>query len=73
MIVITGGVQAHIYLTSIKKGQNIKSDMPKVLEKSLKRTAKKRGYGEKRTGAYVYGTMRRMGWSPKRKSKSKKK
>lgn len=29
--------------------------MPKTLEKKLKAEAKKRGYGKKRTGAYVYG------------------
>lgn len=41
--------------------------MPKKLERRLKATARKRGYGRKRTGAYVYGTMRRMGWKPRRK------
>lgn len=29
--------------------------MPLKLERKLKATAKKRGYGKKRTGAYVYG------------------
>lgn len=29
--------------------------MPKALERKLKRIAKSRGYGKKRTGAYVYG------------------
>ena len=42
--------------------------MPKSAERALKRTAKKRGYGKKRTAAYVYGTMRKkLGWKPKRK------
>lgn len=41
--------------------------MPKKVEEQLKRTARKRGYGKKRTGAYVYGTLRKMGWKPKRK------
>jgi hypothetical protein len=39
--------------------------MPKKLEKVLKSTARKRGYGKKRTGAYVYGTLRKLGWKPK--------
>jgi len=38
--------------------------MPKKLERKLKRAAKKKGLGKKRTGAYVYGTMRKMGWKP---------
>ena len=38
--------------------------MPKKAEANLKRTAEKRGYGEERTGAYVYGTLRKMGWKP---------
>jgi len=40
--------------------------MPAAEERKLKRTAKSRGYGKKRTGAYVYGTMRKKGWKPKR-------
>lgn len=31
--------------------------MPKRLERSLRATARRRGYGKKRTAAYVYGTM----------------
>ena len=38
--------------------------MPKKMEQSLKRTASKRGYGEKRANAYVYGTLRKTGWKP---------
>lgn len=34
--------------------------MPKKIEKQLKATAKKRGYGKERTGAYVFGTMQKM-------------
>ena len=41
--------------------------MPKALEKKLKAEAKKKGYGEKRTGAYVYGTLRKTGWKPKKR------
>jgi len=43
--------------------------MPKALELLLKRQAKKKGLGKKRTGAYTYGTMRRMGWKPNREKK----
>lgn len=47
--------------------------MPKKMEKSLKKTAKKRGYGKKRTGEYVYGTMRKKtGWKPSREKRKKK-
>jgi len=31
--------------------------MPKKLERKLFATARKRGYGRKRTQAYVYGTL----------------
>ena len=34
--------------------------MPKKVERKLKKVAKKRGYGKKRTAAYVYGTMRNI-------------
>lgn len=38
--------------------------MPKALEEKLKREAASRGFGKERTGAYVYGTMRKTGWTP---------
>lgn len=41
--------------------------MPKKVEAALKKEAKQRGYGKKRTNAFVYGTMRKTGWKPKRK------
>lgn len=49
--------------------------MPKKMEAALKKEAKKKGLGKERTGAYVYGTMRKIGWVPstQKKSKSKKK
>lgn len=31
--------------------------MPIILERRLKREAKRRGYGKRRTGAFVYGTL----------------
>lgn len=40
--------------------------MPKALEKALKKEAKKKGLSKARTGAYVYGTMRKAGWKPKK-------
>lgn len=41
--------------------------MPKRLERELFATAKKRRYGKRRSNAYVYGTLRKLGWRPKRK------
>lgn len=38
--------------------------MPEAMERKLKAEAKKKGFGKKRTGAYVYGTMRKTGWKP---------
>ena len=46
--------------------------MPKAMEKSLKSQARKRGMGKERTNAFVYGTMRKTGWKPKHKGKSKR-
>ena len=43
--------------------------MPKKLEMALKRKAKKMGLSKKRTGAYVYGTLRKTGWKPSRKKR----
>jgi hypothetical protein len=41
--------------------------MPKRLERILKATARKRHYGKKRTDAYTYGTLRKLGWRPRRR------
>jgi hypothetical protein len=46
--------------------------MPKKLEKQLIKEAKKKGLKGERLDAYVYGTLRKTGWTPKKK-KSKKK
>lgn len=43
--------------------------MPKALERRLKRQAAKKGLKGKRADAYVYGTMRKTGWTPKRSKK----
>ena len=40
--------------------------MPKEMEKSLKAQAKKKGFKGKKADAYVYGTMRKTGWKPKK-------
>ena len=40
--------------------------MPKELEAALMKMAKKKGFSKRRTGAYVYGTMRKTGWRPER-------
>lgn len=40
--------------------------MPKALERKLFAEAVKKGLGKKRTAAYVYGSLRKMGWKPKR-------
>ena len=43
--------------------------MPKKMEKALKKTAKAKGLTGERADAYVYGTMRKAGWKPKKKKK----
>ena len=40
--------------------------MPKEIEEKLKLKAKKRGLSKKRTAAYVYGTLRKTSWKPKK-------
>ena len=45
--------------------------MPEELEKKLRREARKRKIKDK--DAYVYGTMRNLGWKPKKKNKKGKK
>ena len=43
--------------------------MPKKLERALKREAKKKHLSKKREDAYVYGTLRKTGWKPKKKDR----
>jgi len=45
--------------------------MPKELERKLKAEAKKKGLKGERANAYVYGTLRKLGWSPKKKKTKK--
>lgn len=47
--------------------------MPKKMEQKLKRAAKKKGLNKKATGAYVYGSLRKSGWTPKKKLARKRK
>lgn len=47
--------------------------MPKELERKLKREAEKKGLTGERKDAFIYGTMRKMGWKPEREKKSRKK
>lgn len=42
------------------------------MERELKREAAKKGLTGKRLNAYVYGTMRKTGWTPSKKKKKKK-
>ena len=45
--------------------------MPKELEAKLKRSGKKKGFVGKKLDKYVFGTLRRIVWKPKREKKSK--
>jgi len=40
--------------------------MPKPLENKLKKEAKEKGLTGKKADAYVYGTIRKTGWRPKK-------
>ena len=40
--------------------------MPDKLKKKLKAKAKRKGFKGERADAYVYGTMRKTGWKPKK-------
>lgn len=43
--------------------------MPKPLERKLKRQVAGKDWSQKRKDAYVYGTLRRTGWTPDREKK----
>ena len=47
--------------------------MPKELEEKLKRTGRKKGFVKERLNKYVYGTLRKMGWTPSHQKKGKTK
>jgi hypothetical protein len=47
--------------------------MPEKLERELKAKARKKFPGnKKRQDAYVYGTLRKTGWEPKKRKSGKK-
>jgi hypothetical protein len=41
--------------------------MPEMLKRKLERICKQRGYTKERCARYVYGTLRKTGYTPKRK------
>lgn len=43
--------------------------MPEALERKLKAEAAAKGLSKEHTGAYVYGTMRKTGWTPSTQNK----
>jgi hypothetical protein len=43
--------------------------MPKKLERALKKEAEEKGLKGDKADAYVYGTLRKTGWKPKREKK----
>jgi hypothetical protein len=45
--------------------------MPKAEERKLRKAARKKGLTGDRADAYVYGTLRKEGWKPKRERKGK--
>lgn len=51
--------------------------MPKKLERKLKATARKKGFVKdglsERGKKYVFGTMRKTGWTPSTQKKGRKK
>lgn len=46
--------------------------MPVEMERRLKAKAHKKGLKGKRAAAYVYGTMRKTGWTPSTQKKRKR-
>lgn len=40
--------------------------MPKKLERKLRRKARAKGLTRERADAFVYGTLRKTGWKPKK-------
>ena len=46
--------------------------MPEAMERALKAKAREKGLKGDRADAYVYGTMRKTGWKPKREKDTDK-
>lgn len=40
--------------------------MPKALEKKLRMKGRAKGYTARQLDSYIFGTMRRLGWKPKK-------
>ena len=45
--------------------------MPEKMERALKAKARRKGYTGTRADAFVYGTLRKTGWEPKRERGNK--
>ena len=45
--------------------------MPEALERKLKAEARKKGFKGERADRYVYGTLRKTGWTPSTQKKKK--
>jgi hypothetical protein len=43
--------------------------MPEAMERKLREEGRKKGLTGKRLDAYVYGTLRKQGWKPKKSGK----
>lgn len=46
--------------------------MPEAMERALRTQARRRGLTGRRADAYVYGTLRKTGWTPSRPKKKRK-
>jgi len=44
--------------------------MPAEMERALRAEAKKKGFSGERADRYIYGTMMKTGWRPKRRRKT---
>lgn len=44
--------------------------MPKELEQELKRRANRKKLSKERRNAYIYGTLRKTGWTPSTQKKA---
>lgn len=43
--------------------------MPKAAENKLRKEAEKKGLKGARKDAYIYGTLRKLGWKPEREKR----
>jgi len=47
--------------------------MPEEMEKQLRREARRKGLTGSKANAYVYGSLRKIGWVPSTQKKTRKK